>query len=158
MLSYFLKISLWRKSLSHKSQGLSLCVRDMRQLLCNWIRMNRDLKPVTVLKKRLYLRRFLASFVNFYIKRLLRIFGWLLLDFLLLKQLFVNVIKIMNLATLKLCPAQLTRISFLMKSRFILWLLDCIKSVRISLYSVWMWENVDRNNSEYEHFLQRVVL
>ena len=43
--------------------------------------MNRDLKPVTVLKKRLYLRRFLASFVNFYIKRLLRLFANYYLNF-----------------------------------------------------------------------------
>ena len=51
---------------------------------------------------------------------ILQIFGWLLLDFLLLNWLFVNVIKIINLTNLKVYPAKPTRISFLIKSRFIL--------------------------------------
>ena len=42
------------------------------------------------------------------------------LDFLLLNRLFVDVIKITNLTILKVYHAKLTRISFLMKSRFIL--------------------------------------
>ena len=29
-----------------------------------------------------------------------------------------------------------------------------MKSVRVRIYSVGMWENTDQNNSEYEHFLQ----
>ena len=41
---------------------------------------------------------------------------------------------------------------------YFVWLLHCIKSVRISLYSVWMRENADQNNSEYGHFLRSVVL
>ena len=86
-----------------------------------------------------------------------RIFGLLLLDFLLLNWIFVNVIKIMDLTILKVYPVKLTRISFLIKSRFI-WLLHCTKSIRICLYSVWMWENADQNSPEYGHFLCSVVL
>ena len=86
-VSYFLKISLWRKSLSYKLslQGLSLCDRDMRQLLCNWIInmifMNRYLKPVTMLKKRFHLRCFLANFVSFYETSALRLFANYYLNF-----------------------------------------------------------------------------
>ena len=50
-----------------------------------------------------------------FLRIILQIFGRLLLDFLLLNGVLMNMIKIMNLAILKL-----TRISFLMKSRFIL--------------------------------------
>ena len=32
------------------------------------------------------------------------------------------------------------------------------KMLRISLYSVWMWENTDQNNSEYGHLLPSVIL
>ena len=42
-----------------------------------------------------------------------------------------------------------------MKPRFIL---SDYCTVRISLYSVWMRENADQNNSDYGHFLRSVVL
>ena len=83
---FFLKLSLWRRSLSRvklsvdlqkKSKRLFLCDTDMRirLRLCNWIRMSmifmnrywKQRRPVTMLKKRLHLRCFLASSVNFYI-------------------------------------------------------------------------------------------
>ena len=31
---------------------------------------------------------------------------------------------------------------------------DWIQKIRISTYLVWMQENADQNNSEYEHFLR----
>ena len=41
---------------------------------------------------------------------------------------------------------------------YFVWLLHCIKSVNISLYSVWMRESVGQNNSKYGHFLRSVVI
>ena len=73
-LNVLLKLRLWRRSLSRvklsidlqeKSKGLFLCDRDVRMNMFinrHW----KQLIPVTMLKKRLYLRRFLVSFVNFY--------------------------------------------------------------------------------------------
>ena len=69
-------------------------------------------------KKRLCLRRFVANFMNFCVMTAFEIFCesfFKVLDdcfqtFLLLNQLFVSVIKIINLTILKL-----TKISFLMK-------------------------------------------
>ena len=107
------------------------CELQLYNWIMNIIFMNRywkELRPVTILKKILYLRCFLASFSEFlhndgfwdFLRIILQIFEWLLLDFLLLNRLFVNVIKIINLKNLKLYPAKLTRISFITKSRFIL--------------------------------------
>ena len=84
---------------------------------------------------------------------ILQIFGWLLLDFLLLNQLIVKVIKIINLTILKLNNLFLNEVKF-----YFVWLLHCIKIVCISLYSVWIWKNADQNNSKYGHFLCSVVL
>ena len=41
---------------------------------------------------------------------------------------------------------------------YFIWLLHCIKSVCISLYSVWMQQNADQNNSKYGRFLRNFVL
>ena len=102
---------------------MSLCDRDFRQSLCHLIRMNR-LKLVLCLKQDSISGVFLqvCEFLHNdgFFRIILQIFGWLLLDFLLLNWLYVNVIKIINLTILKVYSAKLTRISFLMKSRFVL--------------------------------------
>ena len=54
---------------------------------------------------------------------ILRIFGWLSLDFFLLNRLFVKVIKIINLTILKLYPAKLTIIIFNEVAFYFIWLL-----------------------------------
>ena len=107
---------------------LFLCDKDMKitvvQLNQNVNRYWKQLRSVTMLKKRLYLGLFLASFVNFCITTAFETFCELFFKFWVtasrLNRVFVNVIKIINLTILKLCPIKLTRISFLMKSCFIL--------------------------------------
>ena len=112
---------------------LILCDRDMR--VFNRLRhfcateskrifIKRYLKPVTMLKKRLYLRCFLASFLSFYETTASETFFasyssnfWMTAS--RLNRIFANVIKIINLTILKVYAVKL-RISFLMKSRFIL--------------------------------------
>ena len=49
-------------------KGLFLFDRDMRITIVQFNKNSywKQLRPVTILKERLYLRRFLASFVNFY--------------------------------------------------------------------------------------------
>ena len=144
---------------------MSLCGRDMRQLLCNWFMMNMIFikRAWNFVKKKDSISGVssckFCEFLNnngfwVFLRIILQIFGWLLLDFLLLNRFFANVIKIINLTILKL-----TRISFFNEVAFYFaWLLHCIKSVRISLSPVWMRENADQNNSEYGHFLRSVVL
>ena len=70
---------------------------------------------------------------------ILCIFGWLLPDFLLLNWLFANAMKIINLTILKLYPVKLTRISFLMKSRFILCNYCAIRDANYSFVSLFSW-------------------
>ena len=117
---------------------MSLCDRDMHQLLCSWIRIQFlwiGIRNLNYGKKESLSQTFSCTFWESlhsdsfwdFLRIILQMFGRLLLDFLLLNRLFVNVIKIINLTTLKL-----TKISFLMKSRFIL-----------SDNSVWMREDVD---------------
>ena len=144
---------------------MSLFDRDMRQLLCNWFMMNMVFikRAWNFVKKKDSISGVssckICEFLNnngfwVFLRIILQIFGWLLLDFLLLNRFFANVIKIINLTILKL-----TRISFFNEVAFYFaWLLHCIKSVRISLSPVWMRENADQNNSEYGHFLRSVVL
>ena len=86
--------------------------------------IKRYLKPVTMLKKRLYLRCFLASFLNFCKTTASETFFasyssnfWMTAS--RLNRIFANVIKIINLTILKVHAVKL-RISFLTKSRFIL--------------------------------------
>ena len=144
---------------------MSLCGRDMRQLLCNWFMMNMIFikRAWNFVKKKDSISGVSSckffEFLNnngfwVFLRIILQIFGWLLLDFLLLNRFFANVIKIINLTILKL-----TRIYFFNEVAFYFaWLLHCIKRVRISLSPVWMRENADQNNSEYGHFLRSVVL
>ena len=105
---------------------LSLCDRDMRQLLRNWIRiwfLWIGIRNLYYVKKETLSQAFSCKFCESlhnddfwdFLWIILQIFGRLLLDFLLLNQFFVNVIKIINLTILKL-----KRIPILMKSRFIL--------------------------------------
>ena len=86
--------------------------------------IKRYLKPVTMLKKRLYPRCFLASFLSFYETTASETFFasyssnfWMTAS--RLNRIFANVIKIINLTILKVHAVKL-RISFLTKSRFIL--------------------------------------
>ena len=55
-----------------------------------------------------------------FLRIMLQVLRWLVLDFLFFILFFVNAVKIINLIILKLYPVKLTRISFLMKLRFIL--------------------------------------
>ena len=81
---------------------MSLCDRDIQVTSYqNEYDFSKQLILVNMLKKRLYLRRFLTSFVNFYITTAFESFAnyssnfWLTASrfFLLLNRLFVNVIK-----------------------------------------------------------------
>ena len=102
------------------------------QLLCNWIIINmifmKGIWNLYYAKKETPSQAFSCKFCEFlhndgfwdFLQIILQIFEWLLLEFLLLNGLFVNVTKIINLTILRLYPVKLTRISFLMKSRFIL--------------------------------------
>ena len=56
----------------------------------------------------------------YFLRIILQVFRWLLLDVLFFILFFVDAVKIINLIILKLYPVKLTRISFLMKLRFIL--------------------------------------
>ena len=92
---------------------MSLYDRDMRQLLCNWIRIWFSwigIWNLYYVKKETLYRAFSFKFCESlhndgfweFLRIFLHIFGWLLLVFLLLNRLFVNVIKIINLTILKL--------------------------------------------------------
>ena len=85
---------------------------------------------------------------------ILQIFGRLLLDFLLSNRSFCERDKNHKFGDFKSHKS----LFFNEVTFYFIWSLHCIKSVRISLYSVWMWENADQNNSKYEHFLRSVVL
>ena len=132
---------MWRKPLSHKSSidlqkninmaclyvreiRVSHCATELEWIWFLWI----GISNLHYVKKETLFQTFSNKFCEFlhndgfwdFMRIILQIFGWLLLDFLLLNRLFVNMIKIINLTILKVYPAELTRILFLMKSRFIL--------------------------------------
>ena len=107
---------------------MSLCDKDLRQSLCPWISLWIGIWNLYYFQKETLFQAFSDKFCEFlhndgfwdFMWIILQILGRLLLDFLLLNQLFVNVTKIKDLTILRLYPVKLTRISFLMKSRFIL--------------------------------------
>ena len=132
---YYTPIAYWFTT-------LFLCDRDMRvfnrfrQLLCNWIKMKFYEKVIDIcnyVKEKTPSQAFSCKFCKFlhnngfwdFLRIILQIFGWLLLDLLLLNVLYYWTAycerdKIINLTILKVYPAELTRTFFVMKSRFIL--------------------------------------
>ena len=120
--SYFLKLSLWCRSLSNKSSidlqkkinktclyviviCVSHCAIELDWIWFLWI----GIWNLCYVKKETLFQTFSHKLCEFlhndafwdFVGIILQIFGWLLLDSLLLNRLFVNVIKIINLTILK---------------------------------------------------------
>ena len=140
-----------------------------RQLLCNWIKMKFYEKVIDIcnyVKEKTPSQAFSCKFCKFlhnngfwdFLRIILQILGWLLLDLLLLNVLYYWTAyckrdKIINLTILTSIPCWTHKNFFCNEVTFyFMWLWPCVKSARISLYLVWMRENADQSNSEYGHF------
>ena len=146
---------------------MSLCDRDMRQLLCNWIIMNmifmKCIWNLYYIKKEILFQAFSCKFCEF-----LHNDGfWDFLQVILFDKFLDGCFLIFSVEPAfcerdknhKFDSFKTDKSQFFNEVAFyFVWLLHCIRSVRLSLNSVWMRENVEQNNSEYGHFLRSVVL